>query len=128
MAVRIVQLGTPPIGGEGLRIGTVRRPPRGVRKEDYARENWFDIWYPELAPSAGLMSRGRAADLAAQWGAFVRAFRAEMNAPSARRTLDLLAALSRRADFSIGCYCDDESHCHRAILRELLAERGATIG
>jgi uncharacterized protein YeaO (DUF488 family) len=128
MTLRIVRLGTPRIPQEGTRIGAVRRPPRGVRKERYAADDWFDVWYPELAPSPQLMSRGKAALTMNEWSAFVRSFRAEMNEPTPRRTLDLLASLSRDANFSIGCYCEDESRCHRSVLRELLADRGASIG
>lgn len=128
MTVRIVRLGTPRLPGEGTRIGTVRRLPRGVRKERYAADDWFDVWYPELSPSADLVARARSAVTEAEWGAFVRAFRKEMGAPAPRRTLDLLAALSHGADFSVGCYCEDEARCHRAVLRALLAERGAAVG
>lgn len=128
MTLRIVRLGTPRIPQEGTRIGAVRRPPRGVRKERYSADDWFDVWYPDLAPSPELMSRGKAALTMNEWSAFVRSFRAEMNEPTPRRTLDLLARLSRDADFSIGCYCEDESRCHRSVLRELLANRGASIG
>jgi uncharacterized protein YeaO (DUF488 family) len=128
MTLRMVRLGTPRDPQEGTRIGAVRRPPRGVRKERYAADDWFDVWYPDLAPSSELMSRGKAALTAEEWSAFVRSFRAEMNEPTPRRTLDLLAALSRDAHFSIGCYCEDESRCHRSVLRELLAERGASFG
>ncbi|HXD43933.1 MAG TPA: DUF488 family protein [Pseudolabrys sp.] len=125
MTLRIVRLGQPRHPQEGLRLGTVRRPPRGVRKERYAAEGWFDIWYPDLAPSAALMARGKAAASDAQWKAFARAYKAEMNEPAPRRTLDLLAALSHDADFSVGCYCEDESRCHRLLLRGLFKERGA---
>lgn len=128
MTVRIVRLGTSRHGQEGTRIGAVRRPPRGVRKERYAAENWFDVWYPELSPSAGLVSKALAAETETEWKRFVRAFRSEMNEPMARRTLDLLAALSHDAHFSIGCYCENEERCHRSVLRALLAERGARIG
>lgn len=128
MTVRIVRLGTPRHKGEGTRIGTVRHPPRGVRKERYAADGWFDVWYPDLAPSAALVSRARQAVTDKEWTSFVRAFRAEMNAPAPRRTLELLATLSRDADFSIGCYCEDESRCHRSVLRALLAEHGAKTG
>lgn len=113
---------------EGIRIGTVRRPPRGVRKERYALDDWFDVWYPDLAPSAKLMAQGQAAVTETEWKRFVRAFKAEMNVPTARRTLDLLAALSHGANFSIGCYCENEARCHRSVLRELLRERGASLG
>lgn len=128
MTLRIVRLGSARHPQEGTRIGTVRRPPRGVKKERYAAENWYDVWYPELSPSPGLVARALAASNAKEWGAFVRSFRAEMNEPAPRRTLDLLAALSHDAHFSLGCYCEDESRCHRSVLRELLAERGAKLG
>jgi len=128
MTLHIVRLGTPRLPREGTRIGAVRHQPRGVRKERYAAEDWFDIWYPDLAPSAELVSKARAARTEKEWSAFVRSFRAEMNEPAARRTLDLLAALSQDANFSIGCYCEEESRCHRSVLRELLAGRGASIG
>ena len=127
MPIRIVRLGTPRLPGEGTRIGTVRRLPRGVRKDRYAAENWFDIWYPELAPSAELVKRAQTAETEAQWKGFVRSYRAEMAAPAASRTLDLLAALSTGAAFSVGCYCESEARCHRSVLRQLLAERGAKI-
>jgi uncharacterized protein YeaO (DUF488 family) len=127
VTLRIVRLGSPRAPNEGTRIGTVRRPPRGVRKQRYAADDWFDVWYPELAPSAQLMARVRAAEAEAEWKGFVRAFKAEMNAPSAQRTLDLLAALSHRANLSIGCYCENEARCHRSVLRELLKERGAIL-
>jgi uncharacterized protein YeaO (DUF488 family) len=113
---------------EGTRIGAVRRPPRGVRKERYATENWFDVWYPELSPSPGLVAKALAAKSDAEWKSFTLAFRSEMGRPAARRTLDLLAALSHEAQFSIGCYCENEARCHRSVLRALLAERGAKIG
>jgi uncharacterized protein YeaO (DUF488 family) len=128
MTLRIVRLGTPRLPQEGTRIGAVRRPPRGVRKERYAADDWFDVWYPDLAPSAELLSQGKAALTAQEWSAFVRSFLAEISEPTPRRTLDLLAALSHDAHFSIGCYCENESRCHRSVLRELLAERGAIIG
>jgi uncharacterized protein YeaO (DUF488 family) len=130
MPVRIVRLGSPRAPGEGLRIGTVRRPPRGVRKEAYAAENWFDVWYPELSPSPELMAEAQVAVKAeddAAFARFARRFRAEMAAPGPSRTLDLLAALSHRTAFSAGCYCEDEARCHRSVLRALLAERGAEI-
>ncbi|MBO0765140.1 MAG: DUF488 family protein [Hyphomicrobiaceae bacterium] len=127
MAVRIVRLGTRRHPEEGTRIGAVRRLPRGVRKERYAADNWLDVWYPVLSPSPELFARARTARTAADWRLFLRAFRTEMNEPAARHTLDLLAALSRTAQFSIGCYCEDESRCHRSVLRELLAERGAML-
>ncbi len=127
MTVRIVRLGTPRHPKEGTRIGTVRRPPRGVKKERYAAENWYDVWYPELSPSQALVTQALKAETEAEWSAFVRAFRKEMKEPAAARTLDLLAALSQEADFSVGCYCEDEARCHRSVLRDLLAERGAKI-
>jgi len=127
MTLRILRLGTPRRPDEGTRIGAVRRPPRGVRKERWAADDWFDVWYPDLAPSAELVAQARSAQSEADWDAFVRAFRAEMDAPSPRRTLDLLAALSRDAHFSIGCYCEDEARCHRSVLRALFSERGAAI-
>ena len=125
MAVRVVRLGSPRARDEGLRIGTVRRPPRGVAKADYARGNWYDVWFPNLAPSAETLALGRAAATAREWAAFRKRYRAQMSAPDNARTLDLLAALSHRTDFSVGCYCEDEARCHRSELRALLAERGA---
>lgn len=127
MAVRIVRLGSTRQPQEGVRIGTVRRPPRGVSKDRFAADDWYDVWYPELSPSQPLVSKALRAESEAEWKAFVRAFKAEMKEPAASRTLDLLAALSHTADFSVGCYCEDESRCHRSILRELLAERSAKI-
>jgi len=110
-----------------LRIGTVRRPPRGVPKSAYASQNWYDVWLPNLAPSLALMKRGKTADTERDWAAFARKYRAEMADPDKSRVLDLLAALSRTASFSVGCYCAEESRCHRSVLRELLADRGAKI-
>jgi uncharacterized protein YeaO (DUF488 family) len=127
VTLRIVRLGEPRDPHEGIRIGTVRRPPRGVRKECYASKDWFDVWYPDLAPSAKLMKQGKAAVTDAQWKGFVRAFKAEMAAPTASRTLDLLAALSHETVFSIGCYCENEERCHRSVLRQLLKDRGASL-
>ncbi|MBN7135953.1 hypothetical protein A7A76_14630 [Lysobacter enzymogenes] len=127
MAIHIVRLGTPRRRGEGLRIGTVRRPPRGVPKSEFARRDWYDVWFPTLAPSLETMKQAQAAQTPAQWNAFVRKYKAEMKSHEARQALDLLAAMSAHSDFSVGCYCEDESHCHRSILRELLAERGARI-
>ena len=127
MSLRIVRLGSPRSRDEGLRIGTVRRLPRGVRKDRYAAENWFDVWYPDLAPSPGLMARGQAAVTDREWKGFVRAFKAEMNKPVASRALDLLAALSHDSNLSVGCYCENEARCHRSVLRELFAQRGAKI-
>jgi uncharacterized protein YeaO (DUF488 family) len=128
LSVRIVRLGSPRATGEGLRIGTVRRPPRGVAKRDYARGNWFDVWFPNLAPSPETVALGRSAASPREWAAFRRRYRAEMATADNARTLDLLAALSHAADFSVGCYCEDEARCHRSVLRELLAVRGASIG
>ena len=122
MAIRVVRLGTPRANDEGPRLGTVRRPPRGVRKADYARRNYYDLWLPELAPSAALIRRAEK-----DWNSFVRGYRREMGAPGAQRLLALLATLSRHANFSVGCYCEDATRCHRSILRELLAEAGATL-
>lgn len=127
MAVRIVRLGTPRARSEGLRIGTVRRPPRGVPKAKFASENWYDVWFPNLAPSLDTMKQAQAAETPAQWNAFVRKYRAEMATPESSHAIALLAALSQHTDFSVGCYCEDESHCHRSILRELLQQRGARI-
>ena len=127
MTVRIVRLGTPRAAHEGLRIGIVRRPPRGVPAARFGPDDWYDVWYPVLAPSVPTMKLAQAASTEREWAAFRRRFRAEMAEPAARRTLDLLAALSRTADFSVGCYCEDESRCHRSVLRELLAARGAKI-
>jgi uncharacterized protein YeaO (DUF488 family) len=122
-----VRLGTPRVAGEGLRIGTVRRPPRGVPATRYASENWYDVWYPNLAPSVETLKLGKGARTERDWAVFLRKFRAEMAEPAASRTLDLLAALSRTANFSVGCYCEDERRCHRSVLRELLAARGALM-
>lgn len=128
MTVRIVRLGSPRLAGEGLRIGTVRRPPRGVPAARFASENWYDLWYPNLAPSAETVKLAQSARNSRDWAAFVRRYRAEMARPDPSRSLDLLAALSHSADFSVGCYCEEESRCHRSVLRELLAARGAKIG
>ncbi|WP_242343817.1 DUF488 domain-containing protein [Anaeromyxobacter terrae] len=128
MTVLVVRLGSPRPAGEGLRIGTVRRPPRGVPATRFASDDWYDVWYPNLAPSVGTMKLGRAARTERDWAAFAKKFRAEMAEPAASRTLDLLAALSHTADFSVGCYCEDEARCHRSVLRELLVARGARMG
>jgi uncharacterized protein YeaO (DUF488 family) len=127
VAVRIVRLGSPRAPGEGLRIGTVRFPPRGVPKAELARRDFYDVWFPNLAPSAETLKRGRGASTEVQWKAFVRRYRSEMARPEASRTLDLFAALSATADFSVGCYCEDESRCHRSLLGKLLVERGARV-
>ncbi len=128
MAVRIVRLGSARTSNEGLRIGTVRRPPRGVRKEDYASKDIYDLWFPNLAPSEGLLKVASPLGDEKSWNLFKRKFLAEMKSPQASRDLDLLAALSHQTSFAIGCYCEDESRCHRSILRTLLEERGAEIG
>lgn len=127
MSVRIVRLGTPRGAGEGLRIGTVRRPPRGVAKQRFAADDWYDVWYPNLAPDAATVRLAQQAATARDWQAFVRRYRAEMARPDNRRTIELLAALSHTTDFSVGCYCEREDRCHRSVLRELLAEHGATL-
>ena len=127
MAVRIVRLGTERAKGEGLRIGTVRRPPRGVAKRDFARKNWYDVWLPELSPSPELVKQALAATTDREWRAFAKRFRREMAVPERARQLDLLAALSHHGAFSVGCYCEDEARCHRSALRALLTERGAKL-
>lgn len=127
MAIKIVQLGSPREGGEGLRIGTVRRPPRGVPKSEFSSRDFYDVWLPNLSPSPALVAEAQAARDDRQWAAFKRKFRTEMNAPEAGRVLDLLAALSHRTNMSVGCYCNDEARCHRSVLRELLQERGAVL-
>jgi uncharacterized protein YeaO (DUF488 family) len=127
MTVRIVRLGTARIRGEGLRIGTVRHPPRGVPKREHAAQNWYDVWFPELAPSAQTVKLGRAMATEREWARFVKRYRAEMAAPDRIRMLDLLAALSRQTNFSVGCYCAEEARCHRSVLRALLKERGAEV-
>jgi len=127
MGIHTVRLGSPRAGNEGLRIGTVRRPPRGVPKDQFARRDYYDAWFPTLAPSLELMKQAHAAQTAKEWTAFTRRYRKEMAAPDATHAIALLAALSHRLNFSIGCYCEDEAHCHRSILRELLAAAGAEI-
>ena len=127
MAIRIVRLGSPRAAGEGARLGTVRRPPRGVKKSDFARKDYFDAWLPELSPSAKLVTSGLAASTDAQWRKFTRAYRAEMNTPEARHLIDTLAKLSQSADFAVGCYCENPARCHRSILAELLREAGARV-
>ena len=127
MTVRVVRLGSDRVRGEGLRIGTVRRPPRGVAKTEYASQNWYDVWFPNLAPSPELVTLAQHATTEREWSTFLKKYRAEMATPANGRTLDLLAALSHHADFSLGCYCAEESRCHRSVLRELLAERGGNI-
>lgn len=127
MSVRIVRLGSPRSEGEGTRIGTVRRPPRGVPKAQFASGDWYDVWFPTLAPSVDTMKLGQAAGTPAEWAAFIRKYRSEMATPEAKRALGLLAGLSQTSDFSVGCYCEDEAHCHRSVLRALLAEKGARL-
>ena len=127
MGIRIVRLGSLRTPDEGTRIGTVRRPPRGVPKREFARQNWYDVWFPLLAPSAETMKLGQSAETAAQWTAFVKRYRKEMAAPEAAQALVLLAALSKDANFSVGCYCENETHCHRSVLRELLQAQGAHV-
>jgi len=127
MTIRIVRLGSPREAGEGLRIGTVRRPPRGVRKEEYASRDIYDVWFPNLAPSEALLKEAQAARDAQSWKLFRRKFVAELKAAGPSRDLDLLAALSHGTNLSLGCYCEDESRCHRSILRELLVQRGADV-
>lgn len=127
MSIRIVRLGSDRHPDEGLRIGTVRRPPRGVPKSEHASQNYYDVWYPNLAPAAETVKLAQQGTTDSDWKAFVKKYRSEMSTPENSHTLDLLAALSHTAHFSVGCYCADESRCHRSILRELLAERGAKI-
>jgi len=128
MAIRIVRLGTPRLPGEGLRVGTVRRPPRGVPKADFAARDFYDVWLPELAPSAELVSWALAEPIVGKrWTAFAKRYRAEMKTPEARHLIELLAALSKTSDLAVGCYCEDESQCHRSLLRELLVDADATM-
>lgn len=127
VAIKIVRLGSPREPNEGLRIGTVRRPPRGVRKEDFAAKDFFDVWFPNLSPSAELVKQAQSADDQRSWSAFKKRFRAEMSRPDNSKELDLLAALSHQTHMSLGCYCEKEERCHRSVLRELLAERGADL-
>ena len=127
MAIRIVRLGSPRMKDEGVRLGTVRRPPRGVKKERFARDDWYDAWLPNLAPSAGLVAEGLAADDERAWRKFVKAYESEMAKPDNVRVIETLAALSHAADFSVGCYCEDESRCHRSVLREIFRRAGASL-
>jgi uncharacterized protein YeaO (DUF488 family) len=127
MAIHIIRLGSPREKDEGLRVGTVRRPPRGVPKSDYAKRDFYDVWLPNLSPSQELMKQGQSAQDEASWSVFKRKFRSEMNEPDTSKILDLLAALSHQINMSLGCYCEDESRCHRSVLRELLMERGASV-
>lgn len=127
MAIRVVRLGSERFPEEGLRIGTVRRPPRGVPKKDFATRNFYDVWLPILSPTPATVKQGLGAKTDREWATFIRRFRTEMAAPDPSATLNLLAAMSHDANFSIGCYCEDETRCHRSVLRELLRERGATM-
>jgi uncharacterized protein YeaO (DUF488 family) len=127
MAINIVRLGSPRAPGEGIRIGTVRRPPRGVRKEDFASKDFFDVWFPNLSPSPELIKDAKSAEDERAWSAFKKRFRAEMSRPETSKELDLLAALSHQTNMSLGCYCENEERCHRSVLRELLLERGADL-
>jgi uncharacterized protein YeaO (DUF488 family) len=127
MAIRIVRLGAARVPGENVRIGTVRRPPRGVPKSRFSSDNWYDVWLPSLSPSPATVALGQRAETPRDWAAFVRKYRAEMARPESSRVLDLLAALSHSASFSVGCYCADEARCHRSVLRQLLLERGAVV-
>ena len=128
MPIRIVRLGSARLRGEGLRIGTVRRPPRGVPKSEFSSRNYYDVWLPLLAPSAQTVKMAQAASSEREWQRYTRTYRAEMAKPDARAVLDVLAALSHTAAFSVGCYCENEARCHRSILRDLLVERGAIVG
>jgi len=127
MVARVVRLGSERAPAEGLRIGTVRRPPRGVAKAQFAAQNWYDVWLPNLAPSVETVKAAQTATTDKEWTAFKKKYRSEMATPENARTLDLLAALSHQTNFSVGCYCEDEARCHRSVLRALLEERGATI-
>lgn len=127
MAVRVVRLGSPRAKDEGIRIGTVRRPPRGVPKAEFASRDWYDVWFPSLAPSPETMKLAHAATTPAQWAAFKRKYRAEMATPESAHAIELLAALSHQSNFSVGCYCEDEEHCHRSVLRALLSDKGALV-
>lgn len=127
MSVRIVRLGTARAEDEGVRIGTVRRPPRGVPKAQFSAQNWYDVWYPNLAPTVETMKIGQQAQTPKEWAAFAKKYRSEMSVPEASHSLELLVALSKKSNFSVGCYCENEARCHRSILRSLLEEKGATI-
>jgi uncharacterized protein YeaO (DUF488 family) len=127
MAIRIVRLGSARLPNEGLRIGTVRRPPRGVPKSQFSSGNWYDVWLPNLSPTAETVKLAQTAESDRQWAAFVKRYRREMASPEHSRVIDLLAALSRQANLSVGCYCADETRCHRSVLRQMLADRGADI-
>jgi len=127
MVMRVLRLGSPRVEGEGTRIGTVRRPPRGVPKTEYAAQDWYDVWFPNLAPSPQTVKLGQEAKTPAQWTAFAQKYRAEMTTPENSHAIELLAALSHQSNFSVGCYCENEAHCHRSVLRELLIQKGADL-
>lgn len=127
MVVRVVRLGSPRVEGEGTRIGTVRRPPRGVPKTEFASQNWYDVWFPNLAPSVETMKLGQEAKTPTQWARFTKKYLSEMATPENSHAIELLAALSHQSNFSVGCYCENEAHCHRSVLRELLVEKGAKL-
>ena len=127
MSVRVVRLGSPRVHGEGIRVGTVRRPPRGVPKARFSADDWYDVWFPNLAPSVETMKLGQGATTPAEWAKFTKKYRAEMAAPDAAHAVALLATLSHTANFSVGCYCEDEQHCHRSVLKQLLIEQGAKV-
>jgi uncharacterized protein YeaO (DUF488 family) len=127
MVMRVLRLGSPRVEGEGIRIGTVRRPPRGVPKAEYASQDWYDVWFPNLAPSPQTVKLGQEAETPAQWAAFARKYRAEMATPENGHAIELLAALSHHSNFSVGCYCENEAHCHRSVLRDLLIQKGAKL-
>ncbi len=127
MTVRIVRLGTPRHEDEGTRIGTVRRPPRGVLKAEFATQNWYDVWFPNLAPTVETMKLGQKAATPAAWAKFAKKYKSEMSSLDASHALELLAVLSHSSNFSVGCYCEDEAHCHRSVLRALLLEKGAKV-
>jgi len=127
VVIRVVRLGSARTADEGTRIGTVRRPPRGVPKSQFAAQNWYDVWFPNLAPSVETMKLGQHAGTAAQWAAFSKKYRSEMATPDNAHAIELLAQLSRQANFSVGCYCENEAHCHRSVLRALLIEKGAKV-
>ena len=127
MVVRVVRLGGARTENEGIRVGTVRRPPRGIPKAKFASQNWYDVWFPNLAPSVETMKLAQAAETPAQWAAFVKKYRTEMETPEHSHAIELLAMLSHQSNFSVGCYCENESHCHRSVLRALLVEKGAQV-
>jgi uncharacterized protein YeaO (DUF488 family) len=127
VVVRVVRLGSKRVEGEGTRIGTVRRPPRGVPKSEFASQNWYDVWFPNLAPTLETMKFGQEAKTPAQWATFAKRYRSEMATPENSHAIELLAVLSQQTNFSVGCYCENEAHCHRSVLRELLAEKGAKL-